>query len=64
VTVTFGPPLVNDTATKNPMADAIYPKGVPDYADAVAKDGSLVITVGQPVEGRQKRRVKLIEGEK
>ena len=64
LTVTFGPPVVNGKAAKNPSAEAIYPKGVPDYADTVAKDGSLVITVGQPVEGREKRRVKLIEGQK
>ena len=64
VTVTFGPPVVNGTTTKNPTAEASYPKGVPDYADAVAKDGSLVITVGQAVEGREKRRVKLIDGKK
>ena len=48
----------------SPTADAIYPKGVPDYADAVAKDGFLAITVGQPVEAREKRRVKLIETKK
>ena len=46
---------------KNPTAEAIYPKGVPDYADTVAKDGSLVVSVGTPVEGREKRQVKLIE---
>jgi hypothetical protein len=33
---------------------------VPDYADTVAKDGSLVVIVGQPVEGR----AKLIEAKK
>ena len=64
VTVTFGPPVVNGKAAKNARAEAIYPKGVPDYAETVAKDGSLVVTVGDPVEGRKKRRVKLIEGEK
>ena len=64
LTVTFGPPVVNGKAAKNPSAEAIYPKGVPDYADTVAKDSSLVITVGQSVEGREKRWVKLIEGEK
>lgn len=64
VTVTFGPPIVNGKAPKTPTAEAIYPKGVPDYADTVAKDGSLVVTVGTPVEGREKRRVKLIEAEK
>jgi hypothetical protein len=64
VTVTFGPPVVNGTAAKNATAEAVYPKGVPDYAYAVAKDSSLVITVGKPVEGRDKRRVKLIDGKK
>ncbi len=57
--VTFGPPVV-----KGKPPEAIYPKGVPDYADTVAKDGSLVVTVGKPVAGREKRRVKLMEGEK
>src|ERR1700692_3093425 len=51
VTVTFGPPVVNGKLVQHPSAVAIYPKGVPDYADAIAKDGSLVITVGNPVEG-------------
>ncbi len=61
VTVTFGPPVVNDKVARNPSAEAIYPKGVPEYAETAAKDGSLVVTVGIPVEGRDKRRVKLIE---
>ena len=51
-------------APKNPTAEAIYPKGVPDYADTVAKDGSLVVTVGKPVERREKRRATLIEATK
>jgi hypothetical protein len=55
------PPVVNGTAPTNPSAVAVYPKGVPDCADTVAKDGSLVVTVGQPVEGREKRRVTLIK---
>lgn len=63
VTVTFGPPVVNGKTPKNPTAKAICPKGVPDYADSLAKDGSLVVTVGTPVEGREKRRVKLIEAQ-
>ncbi len=37
---------------------------MPDYADTVAKDGSLVVTVGTSVEGREKRQVKLIEEKK
>jgi hypothetical protein len=61
VTVTFGPPVVNGKAAANPSAEAIYPKGVPDYAETVAKDGSLFVTVGTPVEGRKKRQVKLID---
>lgn len=61
LTVTFGPPVVNGKAPKNPTAEANYPEGVPDYADTVAKHGSLVVTVGKPVHRRDKREVKLIE---
>ncbi len=64
VTVTFGPPVVNGKAPASPSAEAIYPKGVPDYAESVAKDGSIVVTVGTPVEGREKRKVVLIEAKK
>lgn len=64
VTVTFGPPVVNGNAPMNPRAEAIYPKGVPDYAEVVTRDGCLVVTVGTPVEGRDKRHVVLIEGKK
>lgn len=60
VTVTFSPPIVNGIVAKNPAAKALYPKGVPDYAEAVAKEGSLVITVGHPVNGREKREAILI----
>jgi hypothetical protein len=64
VTVAFGPPVVNGKAPKNAAAKATYPKGVPDYADTVAKDASLVITVGTLVDGREKRRVNPIEAKK
>ncbi|QEL20230.1 DUF3472 domain-containing protein [Limnoglobus roseus] len=64
LTITFGPPVVNGAAAKTVTAEAVYPKGVPDYAATAAKDGSLVVTVGQPLEGRDKRRVKLIEATK
>ena len=60
VTVTFSPPIVTGIVAKSPTAKAIYPKGVPDYAEAVAQDGSLVIKVGQPVKGREKREAILI----
>jgi hypothetical protein len=55
---------VNGKAVKYPTAEEVYPKGVPSYADAVAKDGSLVVTVGKLVEGREKRRATLIEAKK
>ena len=61
VTVSFGPPIVNGKVAKIRSAAAIYPKNVPDYANAVVNDGSLVITVGAPVQGRQQRQVKLID---
>ena len=35
-----------------------------NLADTVAKDGSLAITVGKPVQGREKRKMKLFEGRK
>jgi hypothetical protein len=64
VTVTFGKLAVNGKPVEVISAEAIYPKGVPDYADAEAHDGTLVITVGKPVEDRTKRTVRLIPGEK
>jgi hypothetical protein len=64
VTVAFGAPIVNGKPAANPSASVIYPKGVPDFADAVAKDGALVVTVGEPVANRQKRNVRLIEAKK
>ena len=64
VTVTFGPPVMNGESAANPTAAAVYPKSVPDYADAVAKDGTLVVTVGEPVEGRTKRTVRVIDAKK
>ena len=42
--------------------EAIYPKDVPDYAEAKASDGSVVIEVGKPVEGRVERKVRLAGG--
>lgn len=66
VTVTLGNLVVNGKPVRATSVEAVYPKGVPDYADAVVKDNHLVITVGKPVEGRTKRTVCLIpaEGEK
>jgi hypothetical protein len=63
LTVTFGNVRVNGEAVESATAKAVYPKGVPDFADAKAKDNTLVITIGQPVE-RAAREVKLIEAKK
>ena len=60
VTVTFGNLMVNGRPVKVVSATAIYPKKVPDYAEAVAKDGTVVVTVGHPVENRTQRQVRLI----
>ena len=61
VTVTFGPPIVNGKRPEQVSAEAIYPKGVPDYAEARAVDGRVVVEVGKPVETRPQRQVRLID---
>jgi len=63
VTVTFGKLRVNGHAVDGPGATAIYPDGVPDYADTMAQDGELVIQVGEPVENRAARRVRVLPAE-
>lgn len=60
VTVTFGNLTVNGKPAKVTTAEAIYPGKVPDYADAVAKDGTVVVKVGEPVTNRIERKVRLI----
>ena len=60
VAVTFGNLKVNGKPVKPASAEAIYPKKVPDYAGVVVKEGALVVTVGQPVENRKEREVRLI----
>jgi hypothetical protein len=61
VTVTFGNLKINSKAVDVKAVQAIYPQGVPDYADAKLKDGWVIIEVGEPVEGRTARRVELME---
>ena len=61
VTVTFGNLNVNGQAADVRAVQAVYPKGVPDYADARLKDGWVIIEVGEPVAGRTDRRVELME---
>jgi len=65
VTVTFGNLRVNGKPLDALAATAIYPDGVPDYANATGEDGHLVVRVGEPVEDRVQRRVKVlpVEGE-
>ena len=63
VTVTFGNLEVNGQPAKVTAAHAVYPKNVPDYAEAIAEEGKVVVEVGRPVEDRQERRVRLIGGE-
>lgn len=58
-TVTFGNLRVNGQPSTVKSVEAIYPPKVPDYAEAEGNDGSVVIKVGQPVEGRTTRREKL-----
>ncbi len=59
VDVVFGDLRVNGKLIKSPGVTAIYPDGVPDYADASATDDGVLIGVGRFVEDRQKRRVEL-----
>lgn len=59
VVVAFGKLQVNGEPLKAPPVEAIYPKGVPDYAEAKVHDGTVVIQVGEPVAGRVERRVRL-----
>jgi hypothetical protein len=61
VTVTFGNLRVNGRPVDRPAASAVYPKGVPDYAEAAARDGAVVVTVGRAVEGRRQRQVELLK---
>jgi hypothetical protein len=62
VTVTLGNLRVNGDPIENPSATAIYPKDVPDYAEAVAKDGRIVVKIGKPME-RSARQVRLLPNE-
>ena len=59
VDVVFDNLRVNGKPVRSPQAVAVYPKGVPDYARAIEADGGVLVEVGKPVPGRQKRRVDL-----
>lgn len=60
LTVTVGNLKINGQAADVKSVRAVYPKGVPDYAEAAADNGAVVVTVGQPVENRTKRNVNLM----
>lgn len=59
LTVTFGNLQINGSPATVKSVEAIYPKGVPDYAEAQGKQTSVVVLVGEPVKDRLKRQVKL-----
>jgi hypothetical protein len=61
-TITFGNLRVNGRPVDEPRAVAVYPAAVPDRAEAVAKDGRIVVRVGAAVE-RTQRRVPLLPAE-
>jgi hypothetical protein len=63
VTVTLGNLVVNGAPVKVESAEAVYPRGVPDHADAALRENQVVISVGTPVEKRTKRSVRLIPAE-
>ena len=60
LTVTFGNLTVNGKTVENPTARAVYPNGVPDYAEATGRDNDVVVMVGEPIEGRTERKVQLL----
>lgn len=60
VTVTFGNLRVNGLPAEDSTATAIYPDGVPDYAQVTGADGHLVVEIGEPVEDRVQRTVKVL----
>lgn len=54
VTVSFGNLRTNGKAASVTTLDAVYPKGVPEYACARAKNASVSVEVDRSVEGRSK----------
>lgn len=61
VTVTLGNLRVNGRAVRPEKVTAVYPENVPDYAEAVGKDGRVEVRVGRRVAGRASRRVRLLD---
>lgn len=61
VVVTFSNPRVNTRPVELHSVEAIYPRGVPDYAAARWEEGRVVITLGERVVDRTARTVRLME---
>lgn len=61
VTVTLGNLKVNGGSVKEPGVVAVYPKDVPDYAQARAENSSVIVRVGTEIRDRSSRRVRLLE---
>ena len=60
LTVTLSDLRINGKPVAKPTAIAEYPEGIPDYAEARGQGTSVVITVGQPIKDRKRRRVDLL----
>lgn len=60
LTVRFGNLKINNAPVDWKKVDAIYPEGVPDFADATADENWVKIVVGEEVS-RAQRRVTVID---
>jgi hypothetical protein len=58
--VTFDNLRINGQSIDKLTATAHYPDGVPDFANAVAREKSLVVHVGEKVADRQQRAIPLL----
>ena len=59
VEVTLGNLQINGQPAPVAAVTAVYPPGVPDFADAVRNGDAVTVTVGQPVANRTERNVRL-----
>lgn len=57
VSITFGNLKVNNQLITNPSAKVVYPKEVPDCADAVAKGRMVTVKIGEEIPRRPLREV-------
>ncbi len=61
VDVTFGNLHVNGKKVEAPTAMAIYPQGIPDFAEAELAGKKIKVIVGREVKNRTKRREQLLK---